>query len=158
MQTVVGGAGSASRASVRDSHRHCYILRMTPQIHSVVVVVADQDVALDFYTRILGWEKRDDNQMSPDYRFLTVAPQALTAGIALGPAHIHGYEAPGLDSPKDVGINLVAPDVRALYEAWSQQGVVFDMPPTPVPWGGYAVRFMDPFGNRFFMTDGTAPA
>jgi lactoylglutathione lyase len=126
---------------------------MFPQIHSVVVVVPDQDAALDFYTRILGWEKRDDNQMSPDYRFLTVVPPGLNAGIALGPAHIHGYEAPGPDNPKDVGINLVAPDVRSLHEQWTANGVAFDMPPTPMPWGGYAVRFMDPFGNRYFMTD-----
>ena len=126
---------------------------MFPQIHSVVVVVPDQDAALDFYTRILGWEKRYDNQMSPDYRFLTVVPPGLNAGIALGPAHIHGYEAPGPDNPKDVGINLVAPDVRSLHEQWTANGVAFDMPPTPMPWGGYAVRFMDPFGNRYFMTD-----
>ncbi len=126
---------------------------MTPQIHSVVIVVPDQDAALDFYVGVLGWEVRDDAQMSPDYRFLTVVPPGLTAGFALGPAHIHGYEAPGADNPKDVGINLVAPDVRALHEAWSAKGVAFDMPPMQMPWGGYAVRFMDPFGNRFFMSD-----
>lgn len=126
---------------------------MTPQIHSVVVVVSDQDQALDFYCGVLGWEKRDDQWMSQDYRFLTVVPPGLTAGIALGPAHIHGHAAPGADNPTDVGINLVAPDVQALYETWSARGVDFDMPPTPMPWGGYAVRFCDPDGNRYFMSD-----
>lgn len=126
---------------------------MAPQIHSVVVVVPDQDEAIDFYVGVLGWQIRDDNQMSSDYRFLTVTPPGLMAGIALGPAHIHGYEAPGIDNPQDVGINLVSADVRADYKNWTTQGVIFDMPPTEMPWGGYAVRFSDPFGNRFFMSD-----
>ena len=57
---------------------------MAPRIHSAVIVVSDQEAALAFYTGILGWEKREDNQMSPDYRFLVVAPPGRTTGICLG--------------------------------------------------------------------------
>ena len=127
---------------------------MAPRIHSSVVVVDDQDIALDFYTRILGWEKREDAQMSPDYRFLVVVPPGHTSGIALGPEHIHGHPAPGADTPADCGINLTTDDLQADYERWTAAGVVFDMPPAPMPWGGLGARFQDPFGNRFFITDG----
>lgn len=123
-------------------------------VHSAVVVVSDQELALDFYTRVLGWEVRHDNQMSPDYRFLVVAPPGHSAGLALGPPHIHGRPAPGADNPTDAGINLVTDDLMRDYADWTAQGVVFDGEPQPMPWGGFGARFCDPFGNRFFITDG----
>ena len=128
---------------------------MAPRIHSAVIVVSDQEVALAFYTGILGWEKREDNQMSPDYRFLVVAPPGHTTGICLGPEHIHGRPAPGIDSPSDSDLYLTTDDLRADYERWSAAGVRFDEEPAPMPWGGLGARFVDPFGNRFFITDGT---
>lgn len=127
---------------------------MTAHLHSVVVVVSDQEAALDFYTNVLGWVKREDNQMSPDYRFLVVVPPGHTTGVNLGPEHIHGRPAPGPQSPQDVGINLTTDDLAADYARWTAMGVVFDEEPTPMPWGGLGGRFMDPFGNRYFITDG----
>lgn len=127
---------------------------MTARIHSVVLVVSDQDAALDFYTGILGWEKREDNQMSPDYRFLVVVPPGHTTGICLGPEHIHGRPAPGADTPQDCDIYLTTDDLRADHERWTAAGVRFDEQPSPMPWGGLGARFSDPFGNRFFITDG----
>lgn len=127
---------------------------MPSHLHSVVVVVDDQDAALDFYTRVLGWEKREDNQMSPDYRFLVVVPPGHSTGVALGPAHIHGRPAPGRDTPADAGINLVTDDLLRDHALWTGEGVVFDEMPTPMPWGGHGARFSDPDGNRYFITDG----
>lgn len=130
------------------------MVTMPPHVHSVVVVVDDQDVAVDFYTRILGWTVREDNQMGPDYRFVVVEPEGHSTGVNLGPPHIHGRPAPGADTPADVGINLVTDDLRRDHADWTAQGVVFDMEPEPMPWGGYGARFQDPFGNRYFITDG----
>ncbi len=127
---------------------------MPMRIHSVVVVVPDQDEALAFYTEILGWEKREDNQMSPDYRFLVVGPPGGGAGICLGPEHIHGRSAPGADNATDTDIYLNTDDLQADFERWSAAGVRFDEEPAPMPWGGLGARFTDPFGNRFFITDG----
>lgn len=127
---------------------------MAMSLHSVVVVVDDQDAALAFYESILGWTKREDDQMTPDYRFLVVVPPGHATGVTLGPAHIHGRPAPGLDTPADTGINLVSDDLVADYEAMAAKGVVFDGPPMPMPWGGHGARFCDPFGNRYFVTDG----
>lgn len=127
---------------------------MPPHVHSTVIVVADQDRALDFYTRVLGWEKREDNQMSPDYRFLSVVPPGHSTGLVLGPPHIHGRPAPTPDAPVDSDVYLVTHDLQADYEAWTAQGVVFDMAPEPMPWGQLGARFQDPDGNRFFITGG----
>ena len=127
---------------------------MVAHVHSVVVVVPDQEQALDFYTRVLGWVKREDNQMSQDYRFLVVVPPGQATGIVLGPEHIHGRSAPGANDPADTDIYLVTDDLQSDYERWIAQGVKFDGPPQPMPWGGLGARFCDPFGNRFFITDG----
>ena len=127
---------------------------MTARLHSVVVVVSDQERALGFYRDILGWQVREDNQMSPDYRFLVVVPPGQATGICLGPEHIHGRNVPGADDPKDTDIYLVTDDLRADYANWTAAGVVFDGEPEPMPWGGFGARFVDPDGNRFFITDG----
>ena len=127
---------------------------MTSRIHSVVVVVSDQEAALAFYTGVLGWVKREDNQMTPYCRFLVVAPPGHATGSCLGPEHIHGRAAPGIDSPRDSALYLITDDLRADYERWSAAGVRFDGEPEPMPWGALGARFVDPFGNRFFITDG----
>ena len=61
----------------------------------VSVVVNDQDVALEFYTTKLGFEKRSDYSFQGLPRFLTVAPR--------------GQAEPELD----VGRDLVGREVEA---------------------------------------------
>lgn len=56
---------------------------MITKIHSATVIVADQDTALDFYVNTLGWEKRQDAEVGPGYRFLTVAPAGGDAELVL---------------------------------------------------------------------------
>ncbi|QII05219.1 glyoxalase [Rhodococcoides fascians A25f] len=49
--------------------------------------VADQDAALDFYSRVLGFEVRGDSRFGPEgeYRWLEMAPPGSTARLALNP-------------------------------------------------------------------------
>lgn len=69
--------------------------------------VADQDEALDFYTRVLGFEVRGDTRFGPngEYRWLEVAPAGSTARLALNP--------PMYDSPGGSAIGVETADVRA---------------------------------------------
>ncbi|MGW5269574.1 VOC family protein [Rhodococcus sp. NPDC003994] len=69
--------------------------------------VADQDKALDFYTRVLGFEVRGDTRFGPngEYRWLEVAPAGSTARLALNP--------PMYDSPGGSAIGVETADVRA---------------------------------------------
>lgn len=130
---------------------------MGMRVYSAVVIVSDQSASLDFYVNTLGWEVRVDNQMSPDYRFLVVAPPGHSTGVVLGPPHIHGRAAPTPDAPVNTDIYLASDDVRADFERLSSRGVVFDQEPELMPWGGYGARFHDPDGNVFFVSDGTRP-
>jgi catechol 2,3-dioxygenase-like lactoylglutathione lyase family enzyme len=47
--------------------------------------VGNQDNALDFYTRVLGFEKRADNPAPDGSRFLSVAANGQDFQLVLGP-------------------------------------------------------------------------
>ena len=47
---------------------------MLTRIGTITVQVTDQDKALDFYTQKLGFEKRADQPMGPEQRWIEVAP------------------------------------------------------------------------------------
>jgi catechol 2,3-dioxygenase-like lactoylglutathione lyase family enzyme len=55
------------------------------QIGTVVVPVADQDRAIEFYVETLGFEKRTDVPFGNGYRWVEVAPADAVTTIAIVP-------------------------------------------------------------------------
>lgn len=104
--------------------------------------VADQDAALDFYTRVLGFEVRGDSRFGPEgeYRWLEVAPPGSTARLALNP--------PMYDSPGGSAIGVETPDVEAEHARLTAIGGV-DMDAVFEEQEGVPPMFMlrDPDGN-----------
>jgi catechol 2,3-dioxygenase-like lactoylglutathione lyase family enzyme len=123
---------------------------MISHIHSTTIVVADQDAALDFYVKTLGWDKLLDAVVEPGVRFLTVAPPGSTTQLVLGVPNEHNPDARG----KYSGITLVAPDIDATYETLAQRGVRFTQPVADMAWGARATWFSDPDGNTYFLVNG----
>src|SRR5438270_157615 len=78
-------------------------------IGTVIVPVADQDRALDFYVGTLGFEKRTDAPFGNDYRWIEVAPTPDSpTTIALAPP------PPGNESGNpETGIALNTTDIDA---------------------------------------------
>lgn len=131
---------------------------MITKIHSTTIVVSDQDASLDFYVNKLGWEKRIDNMVSPDYRFLTVAPVGAETELVLDPAHIHGVKPGtsirGNETSVEVGtgISLTVENIEETYQTLLDKGVRFAKPLEEMPWGGdKATWLLDPDGNSFFF-------
>ena len=129
--------------------------------------VHDQDEALAFYTRTLGWEVRADVTMDEwSFRWLVVGPaDQPEVGLVLMP--VPG--APLLD-PQGSGqlaelvakgaggtLFLETDDCRAAYEELKAQGVVFNDPPTEQPYG-IDTSFRDPSGNNIRLTQVIEPA
>jgi catechol 2,3-dioxygenase-like lactoylglutathione lyase family enzyme len=123
--------------------------------------VHDQDEALAFYTRKLGWEVRADVTMAEwNFRWLVVGPPGQD-GIALVLMPIPG--APMLDAEsssqlaqlvaKGAGgtLFLETDDCKAAYDELSARGVVFNDPPTQQPYG-IDTSFRDPSGNNIRLT------
>lgn len=121
---------------------------MITKIHSASVVVSDQQAALDFYVDTLGWEKRIDQVVSPEYRFVTVAPVGGDAELALDPPGISDRK-PGGDS----GISLIVTDIEATHQSLLDKGVTFTKPLETMPWGPKATWLEDPDGNTFFFIE-----
>ncbi len=123
--------------------------------------VHDQDEALDFYTRVLGWEVRADVTMEAwNFRWLCVGPSGQDdVGLVLMP--IPG--APMLDAAGSAQLgDLVAKgaggtlflqtdDCQASYDELSTRGVEFNDPPTAQPYG-IDTSFRDPSGNNIRLT------
>ena len=56
---------------------------MLTNIGTITVQVTDQDKALAFYTQKLGFEKRSDEPMGPNQRWIEVAPPGAQTRILL---------------------------------------------------------------------------
>lgn len=123
--------------------------------------VHDQDDALEFYTKTLGWEVRADVEMEAwQFRWLVVAPPGRSdIGLVLMPVP----REPMLDARASEELaRLVAmgaggtlfletDDCQASFDALSARGVKFNDPPTPQAYG-IDTSFRDPSGNNIRLT------
>jgi predicted enzyme related to lactoylglutathione lyase len=123
--------------------------------------VHDQDEALKFYTKTLGWEVRADVTMEAwHFRWLVVAPRGQAdAGLVLMP--VPGE--PMLDAAASAALSelvakgaggtlfLETDDCQASYDELSARGVIFSQPPTVQPYG-IDTGFRDPSGNSIRLT------
>jgi predicted enzyme related to lactoylglutathione lyase len=113
------------------------------------VYVNDQAKALDFYTRVLGFVKKQDIQ-SGDYRWLTVVSQQEPEGAQLvlesnsNPAAKAFQEA--IHKQGQPASQFIVDDLQSEYERMKNLGAVFTMPPTKTPGSTIAI-FEDTCGN-----------
>ncbi|MEW1864303.1 VOC family protein [Streptomyces sp. NBC_00669] len=121
-----------------------------PHLALTALVVRDYDEALDFYTRALGFELREDSPRGDGSRWVVVAPpgareSALLLARAATPAQA---ERIGDQSGGRVGFFLHTDDFARDHARMAAEGVVFEEPPRREPYGTVAV-FRDLYGNRW---------
>jgi uncharacterized glyoxalase superfamily protein PhnB len=124
--------------------------------------VHDQDEALDFYTKKLGFEVRSDVTVPElgNFRWLTVSPPgqddvAITLMAIPGPpvmdeataAQVRELMAKGFAGT----VFLTTDDAKASYEELRARGVEFTEEPEERPYG-IDSGFRDPSGNSFRLT------
>jgi predicted enzyme related to lactoylglutathione lyase len=123
--------------------------------------VHDQDEALAFYTRTLGWEVRSDVTIDEwSFRWLVVGPVGQhDVGLVLMPIP----RSPQLDDDssrqlaelvaKGAGgtLFLETDDCQESYDELRARGVEFNDPPTPQPYG-IDTSFRDTSGNNVRLT------
>ncbi len=128
---------------------------MIGPLSQVTLVVANQTDAATFYTDKLGFEKRADEPMGEDNRWVTVAPPEGGVEIVLqSPDWFEGEEVVRRRSMIGESAELAFPvdDCRATYETLRDRGVEFHTPPESVPWGVQAVAY-DLYGNRLVLIE-----
>ena len=105
------------------------------KIKVTTVYVDDQEKALQFYTKVLGFVKKNDFSQGP-YRWLTVAsaedPDGVELQLALNnnPAAKTYQEA--IFQQNQPAIMLFTGDLQADFERMQAAGAEFTMPPTDV--------------------------
>jgi predicted enzyme related to lactoylglutathione lyase len=118
---------------------------MLTKVVYISQLVTDQDRALDFYTRVLGFEKRVENPTPDGPRFITVGLGSQDFQLVLWPG-TPGQPKPALGRVPAT-CTLETPDIRAAFETLKARGVTFETDVLEYPWG-YIALFVDPDGNR----------
>jgi catechol 2,3-dioxygenase-like lactoylglutathione lyase family enzyme len=118
------------------------------QVATVMVPVADQDKALEFYVGKLGFEKRADVPFGDGNRWVEVAPAGAATTVAL--VQPRPGEATGIETR----VALESTDIEADHASLSGLGVEVDAEVMrmggPVP---PMFFFRDPDGNRLLIVE-----
>jgi len=115
------------------------------------VLVSDQDRALEFYTKVLGMEKRNENPTPDGPRFLTVGVSGVEFQLVLWPG-TPGQAQPAMGAPPP-SITIETDDCRETVQELKSKGVEFISDVMEFPWG-YVAQFLDPDGNRLQLREG----
>ena len=128
------------------------------RVTGVSVPVLDQAKALEFYTEILGFEKKLDIPLGEGNRWLTVISKEQPDGpeILLEPAPLHFEPAKVFQKALfDAGIpwtQFEVDDVQAEYDRLTEKGVTFQMKPTEMGTVKLVV-FEDTCGNKIQLIE-----
>lgn len=125
---------------------------MFEKIVYTTVFVSDQDQALDFYTNVLGFEKRAENPApGGGPRFLSVGVKDQDFQLLLWPGTPGQAEPAGDRIPAAYTIETA--DCRKAVEVLESRGVKFETGIVEYPFAYLAV-FTDPDGNRLQLREG----
>jgi predicted enzyme related to lactoylglutathione lyase len=124
--------------------------------------VNDQDEALEFYTKKIGWDVRTDATLPElgGFRWLTVGPPAQPdIAVVLmaipGPPVMEAETAAQVRTLMSKGyagtVFLTTEDIRSDYEELRSRGVEFTEEPEERPYG-IDCGFRDPSGNSIRLT------
>jgi predicted enzyme related to lactoylglutathione lyase len=118
---------------------------MLEKVVYVTVFVKNQDKALDFYTNVLGFEKRADVPKPDGPRFVAVGLKGQDLLLVLWPG------TPGQGQPFEgrstAAYTFETKDCRKAFEVLKARGVKFDTDVLEYPFG-YVAVFQDPDGNH----------
>src|SRR3954471_12402076 len=124
---------------------------MLEKVFYTSVMVSNQDRALDFYTNVLGLEKRVENPTPDGPVFLTVGVKGDDFQLVLWPG-TPGNAQPVMGRPP-ASVTIETDDCRKTSEELKARGVKFVSDVLEFPWG-YVAQFEDPDGNLLQVRQG----
>jgi len=126
------------------------------------VYCLDLDQALDFYTKQLGFEVRQDVPMGPEMRWLTVAApgsahELLLAGVDhhIPPASRQAMRE--LVAKGDLAVFIQVDDLDKVFESLRAAGTEVLQEPIDQPYGVRDAAVRDPSGNHLRLSQPLAP-
>jgi predicted enzyme related to lactoylglutathione lyase len=120
---------------------------MIKAIKFVSIPVRNQDKALDFYTKALGFGIVTDQPMGPgQQRWIELKVPGAESKVVLFTPDGHEDRIGTFQ-----GVSFLADDVAKTHAELVERGVEFQQPPTSQPWGTFAI-FKDVDGNQFVLS------
>jgi predicted enzyme related to lactoylglutathione lyase len=118
---------------------------MIKGIKFVGVPVRDQDRALEFYTKKLGFSITTDQPFNDTQRWIELKIPGADTGVVLFTPEGHEDRIGSFQS-----ISFFTRDVQKTYDELVSRGVEFTGPPVTADWGSSAI-FKDSEGNQFVL-------
>jgi len=120
----------------------------------IAIVVRDYDEAIDWYTRVLGFELIEDSPREPGKRWVVVGmPGSRGTSLLLAKAaNAEQISRVGNQTGGRVFLFLHTDDFQRDYTAYSAQGVKFIEQPRYEAYGTVVV-FEDIYGNRWDLIE-----
>lgn len=119
---------------------------MIKAVKFVSIPVRDQDQALDFYTKKLGFQILTDQPFGGGRRWIELS-------VPGGETRVVPFTPPGHETRIGTfsNITFMSDNVEKTYEELSRRGVEFQQPPKKEHWGTSAI-FKDLDGNVFVLS------
>ena len=119
----------------------------------IAIVVDDYDLAIAHYVNEMGFTLIEDKVMSPEKRWVVVAPSKEGARILLAKAANEQQKAAiGNSTGGRVGFFLYTTNFAETYQSYKSKGVEFLETPRQEKYGQVVV-FKDRYGNKWDLIE-----
>ena len=119
----------------------------------IAIVIDDYDVAISHYVNDLGFTLIEDTVLSPEKRWVVVAPSSQGARILLAKAANEAQVAAiGNSTGGRVGFFMYTTNFNETYEGYKSKGIEFIETPRQEA-HGQVVVFKDKYGNKWDLIE-----
>lgn len=119
----------------------------------IALVIDDYDIAISHYVKDLGFNLIEDKVMSPEKRWVVVAPGEEGARILLAKAaNDQQRSAIGNSTGGRVGYFMYTTNFSETYETYKSRGIEFMEQPRQEAYGQVVV-FKDKYGNKWDLIE-----
>ena len=122
----------------------------------IAIVIDDYDLAISHYVNDLGFTLIEDKEMTPEKRWVVVAPGKDGAKILLAKAANDQQRAAiGNSTGGRVGFFMYTTNFNETYENYGSRGIEFIETPRQEVYGQVVV-FKDKYGNKWDLIESTS--
>jgi hypothetical protein len=139
----------------RRTANGCWGLTMN-SLGMIAIVIDDYDLAISHYVNDLGFTLIEDKEMTPEKRWVVVAPGKDGARILLAKAANDQQRAAiGNSTGGRVGFFMYTTNFNETYETYSSRGIEFIDTPRQEAYGQVVV-FKDKYANKWDLIESTS--
>jgi uncharacterized glyoxalase superfamily protein PhnB len=126
---------------------------MSTTLGMIAIVVDDYDSAIAHFVDDLGFTLIEDSQLTPEKRWVVIAPSTQGAQILVAKAsNAQQRAAIGNSTGGRVGFFLYTDNFAETYQRYLTQGIEFTETPRQEVFGQVVV-FKDKFGNKWDLIE-----